>query len=45
MKLTKDQEREFETIFNEFISGDGQYLSDKNTCMYFYSKGLNSKFK
>lgn len=43
--LTKEQEREFDKLFNEFISGDNMYLSDKSTYMYWFKKGLESKHK
>lgn len=43
--ITLEQEREFNLLFNKFISGDGMYLPDKATYMYFYKKGLQSKFK
>lgn len=43
--MTKEQEREFEKVFNEFISGDGMFLPDKCTYRYFYKKGLESKLK
>ena len=43
--MTKEQEREFDRLFNKFISGDGMYLPDKYAYMYFYKKGLESKYK
>jgi len=43
--MTKEQEIEFNKLFNEFISSDGMYLPDKCAYKYFYEKGLNSKFK
>lgn len=43
MKLTEEQEAEFEKLFNSFICGDGMYLPDKMAYRYFYINGLNSK--
>lgn len=43
--LTKEHEREFDKLFNEFISSDGIYLPDKSAYMYWFKKGLESKHK